>query len=196
MKVIFLENYWVSLAESIFPASDLSEQISTAGTEASGTGCMKFMVNGALTVGTLDGANIEMAKAVGAENIFTFGLKADEVRGLQEKGYAPQDFIGRSPLLSEIFRMLKSGFFSPVEPGMFASLVENLSQTDPFLVCADFDAYCSIQDKISAAYLKPEEWTQKAILNVARSGKFSSDRTITEYAREIWQIPFSRPKPR
>ncbi len=196
MKVIFLENYRVSLAESIFPASDLSEQISTAGTEASGTGCMKFMVNGALTVGTLDGANIEMAKAVGAENIFTFGLKADEVRGLQEKGYAPQDFIGRSPLLSEIFRMLKSGFFSPVEPGMFASLVENLSQTDPFLVCADFDAYCSIQDKISAAYLKPEEWTQKAILNVARSGKFSSDRTITEYAREIWQIPFSRPKPR
>ncbi len=196
MKIIFLENYRVSLAENVFPASDLSEQISTAGTEASGTGCMKFMVNGALTVGTLDGANIEMAKAVGAENIFTFGLKADEVRALQEKGYVPQDFIARSPVLAEIFKMLKSGFFSPVDPGMFMPLIDNLMHSDPFLVCADFDAYCAIQQKISAAYLNPEEWTKKAILNVARSGKFSSDRTITEYAREIWKIPFSKPKAR
>lgn len=196
MKVVFLENYRVSLAESIFPASDLSEQISTAGTEASGTGCMKFMVNGALTIGTWDGANIEMAEAVGDENIFTFGLKADQVAGLKSTGYNPRDYIERSPVLSEIFKMISSGFFSPVDPGAFSGIVHNLMNNDPYLVCADFDDYCRVQEVISQQYLQPEAWTAKSILNVARSGKFSSDRTITEYAREIWGIPFSIPKPR
>jgi len=196
MKVVFLENYRVSLAESIFPASDLSEQISTAGTEASGTGCMKFMVNGALTIGTWDGANIEMAEAVGDENIFTFGLKADQVAGLKSTGYNPRDYIERSPVLAEIFKMISSGFFSPVDPGAFSGIVHNLMNNDPYLVCADFDDYCRVQEIISQQYLQPEAWTAKSILNVARSGKFSSDRTITEYAREIWGIPFSVPRPR
>lgn len=195
LKVVFLENYRVSLAESIFPASDLSEQISTAGTEASGTGCMKFMVNGALTVGTWDGANIEMAEAVGEGNIFTFGLKADQVGDLKSRGYNPQDFIDRSPMLVQIFQMIESGFFSPVDPGAFSGIVHNLMNYDPYLVCADFDDYCRVQELITEQYLRPDEWTSKSILNVARSGKFSSDRTITEYAREIWGIPFSVPRP-
>ncbi|MBU3760062.1 MAG: glycogen/starch/alpha-glucan phosphorylase [Candidatus Omnitrophica bacterium] len=196
LKVVFLENYRVSLAESIFPASDLSEQISTAGTEASGTGCMKFMVNGALTVGTWDGANIEMAEAVGEENIFTFGLKASEVADLKSRGYDPQGWIRQSPMLEQIFKMIESGFFSPVDPGAFSGIVHNLRHYDPYLVCADFEDYCRVQNTITEQYLKPDEWTAKSILNTARSGKFSSDRTITEYAREIWGIPFSVSKPR
>lgn len=191
LKVVFLENYRVSLAEKIFPASDLSEQISTAGTEASGTGCMKFMMNGALTVGTHDGANIEIAEAVGSENIFMFGLKSQEVMDLKARGYDPNEFIQKNPRLKEIFAMIRNNFFSPMEPGIFEPLVQNLTGADPFLVCADFDAYCAIQEKISEEYQDQDKWTEKAILNVAKAGKFSSDRTIAEYCRDIWDIPVS-----
>lgn len=193
LKVVFLENYRVSLAEKIFPASDLSEQISTAGTEASGTGCMKFMVNGALTVGTLDGANIEIAEAVGRENIFTFGLNAQEVLALRAGGYDPGSAIEKSPVLKEIFRMIRSNFFSHLEPRIFDPLVASLVQSDSFLVCADFEAYCAIQDVISKNYQNQGDWMRKAIINVAKSGKFSSDRTIAEYAQNIWDIPCQHP---
>ncbi|MFZ5802640.1 MAG: glycogen/starch/alpha-glucan phosphorylase [Candidatus Omnitrophota bacterium] len=189
MKVLFLENYRVSLAERIFPASELSEQISTAGYEASGTGCMKFMLNGALTVGTLDGANIEMAEEAGMDNLFIFGLNAKEVENLKHQGYRPQDYIRRSPVLTEIFRLFRNNFFTPTEPGVLDPLVQNLFWHDPFLVCADFEACCRVQEKIDTLYLDPEEWTRRSIINTALSGKFSSDRTIGEYAREIWKVP-------
>ncbi len=194
LKVVFLENYRVSLAERIFPASDLSEQISTAGTEASGTGCMKFMMNGALTVGTQDGANIEIAEEVGEENIYTFGLNDQEVQALKSRGYHPGEFIEKSPRLQEILLMIRNNFFSPMEPGIFDPLVNNLMYSDPFLVCADFESYCAIQDRISEDYKDQDKWTEKAILNVARSGKFSSDRTIVEYSRDVWGIPVGLPK--
>jgi starch phosphorylase len=194
LKVVFLENYRVSLAERIFPASDLSEQISTAGTEASGTGCMKFMMNGALTVGTHDGANIEIAEEVGAENIFMFGLNTQEVQALKGRGYHPGEFIEKSPRLKEIFSLIRNNFFSPMEPGIFTPLVNNLMYSDPFLVCADFEDYCAVQDRISEEYRDQDKWTEKAILNVARSGKFSSDRTIVEYSRDVWGIPVGLPK--
>ncbi len=194
LKVVFLENYRVSLAERIFPASDLSEQISTAGTEASGTGCMKFMMNGALTIGTQDGANIEIAEEVGVENIFTFGLNAQEVQALKNRGYHPGEFIEKSPRLKEILLMIRNNFFSPMEPGVFDPLVNNLMYSDPFLVCADFEAYCKVQDRISEEYRDQDKWTEMAILNVARSGKFSSDRTIVEYSRDVWGVPVGLPK--
>ncbi|MDD5423411.1 MAG: glycogen/starch/alpha-glucan phosphorylase, partial [Candidatus Omnitrophica bacterium] len=192
MKVVFLENYQVSLAEKIFPASDLSEQISTAGMEASGTGCMKFMVNGALTIGTLDGANIEIGKAVGHENIFIFGLKAQEIEKIRGRGYRPQDYIDRSPALGEIFHLINSNFLSPVEFGLFDPIVQSLIYTDYFFVCADFDNYCKVQDSVSKLYKDQTEWTKKSIINVAKSGKFSSDRTIEEYAKDIWRVPYNR----
>ena len=192
LKLVFLENYRVSLAEKIFPASELSEQISTAGTEASGTGCMKFMVNGALTIGTYDGANIEMAEEVGEDNIFIFGMKADEIQRLRAKGYDPQAYIRRSPVLKEIFNLISSNFFSPVEFGLFEPIVNNLRYVDYFCVCADFEAYCAKQEEVYNVYRNKGDWTQKSIINVAKSGKFSSDRTIKEYARDIWEVPFEK----
>ncbi|MCP4650793.1 MAG: glycogen/starch/alpha-glucan phosphorylase [PVC group bacterium] len=188
LRVVFLENYRVSLAEKIFPASDLSEQISTAGTEASGTGCMKFMVNGALTIGTLDGANIEMAREVGKENMFIFGLQAKQVEQLKIEGYSPCDYIEKAPMLKEIIHLIQSNFFSPVEQGIFEPIVRNLLDIDPFFVCADFDSYCAMQDQVSSVYRNTEEWTKRSIINVAKSGKFSSDRTIHQYAQEIWGL--------
>ncbi len=191
MKVIFLENYRVSLAEKIFPASDLSEQISMAGTEASGTGNMKFMLNGALTIGTLDGANIEIAEVVGADNIFIFGHKADEVEKLKGQGYNPQEYINRSPMLKEIFHLINSNFFSPTDVGLFNPIVHSVYHYDPFLICADFESYCAAQDVVSHAYQDSTGWTKKAIINLAKSGRFSSDRSIKEYAKEIWHIPYN-----
>ena len=189
MKVVFLENYCVSLAERIFPASDLSEQISTAGTEASGTGCMKFMVNGALTIGTLDGANIEIADAVGKDNIFVFGLKADEIQDLRWRGYNPNDYIERCQPLREIINLVRGNFLSPVEFGLFEPIIQNLTTNDHFLVCADFDKYLDAQELVSDTYRSRTDWIKKSIINVARSGKFSSDRTIAEYAKDIWGVP-------
>jgi starch phosphorylase len=188
MKVVFLENYRVSLAEKIFPASDLSEQISLAGTEASGTGCMKFMMNGALTIGTLDGANIEIANAVGKENMFLFGLTVKEVMDLRAKGYQPKDQIENLPLLKEAIALIESNFFSPVDHDLFKPLLDSITYQDPYCICADFESYCSTQDIVSWAYGNKKEWTQKSIVNVASSGIFSSDRTIKEYAEGIWGI--------
>lgn len=191
IRLVFLENYRVSLAERIFPASDLSEQISTAGMEASGTGNMKFMINGALTVGTLDGANVEMAQHVGDDNIFIFGLKEHEVAELKQKGYRPKEFIERSPMLKEIFSLLHSNFFSPHIPGLFTPIVDSLMHHDTYLLCADFESYCEMQDNVSRMYLNKDEWVKRSIINVSKSGFFSSDRTIREYAQDIWKIPTS-----
>ena len=188
LKVIFLENYRVSLAEKIFPASDLSEQISTAGTEASGTGCMKFMVNGALTIGTLDGANIEMTEEVGKENMFIFGMQTHEIEQLRSQGYNPRDYVETSSMLKEIIHLIQSNFFSPVEPGIFNAIVENLLGSDPYFVCADFESYWAKQAEVDLLYQKPLDWTKRSILNVAKSGKFSSDRTISDYAKDVWGV--------
>ncbi len=190
LKLIFLENYRVSLAEKIFPASELSEQISTAGTEASGTGNMKFMLNGALTIGTLDGANIEIAEQVGKENIFIFGLQSDQVEALKNRGYHPQEFVQKSPTLKQIFQLITNGLFSTHESGIFDPLIDAVFYKDHFLVCADFDSYCETQDHISLMYQDQEDWNRKSILNVAKSGYFSSDRTIKEYADEIWKVSY------
>jgi starch phosphorylase len=192
MKVVFLENYCVSLAERIFPASELSEQISTAGTEASGTGCMKFMMNGALTIGTLDGANIEIAEAVGKDNIFTFGLDAAQIQELKACGYNPSEYIERCRPLKDTVDLIRSNFLTPVEFGLFDPLVRTITDSDHFCVCADFDKYLEAQEAVSHAYRNHTDWTKKSIMNVARSGKFSSDRTIKDYAKDIWGVPSGR----
>jgi starch phosphorylase len=188
LKVVFLPDYRVSLAEKIIPASDLSEQISTAGKEASGTGNMKFALNGALTIGTLDGANVEMREEVGDENIFIFGLKADEVMDLKGKGYHPRAFVEESAELKAVLDLVSSGFFSPEHPELFRPLVDTLLGEDEYLLAADFDSYLETQRKVSALYRDPAAWTRMSILNVARMGKFSSDRTIQEYCRDIWGV--------
>jgi len=188
IKLVFLENYRVSLAEKIFPASDLSEQISTAGTEASGTGNMKFMLNGALTIGTLDGANVEMSEHLTKDDIFIFGLQDHEVEQLKSSGYHPMQYIQQSPILKEIQHLLMKNFFSPHEKGIFDPIIQSLFGIDPFLVCADFDAYCQMQDTVSKKYLDAQWWIKTSITNVANSGYFSSDRTIREYAQDIWNI--------
>ena len=188
LEIHFLPNYRVSLAESIIPAADLSEQISTAGTEASGTGNMKFALNGALTIGTMDGANIEMLEQIGKENMFIFGLGANEIDELRGRGYNPWDYYNRSPVLKKVVDLVNSGFFSPEEPHLFRPIIDSLlSGGDRFMVMADFDAYVECQKKAANIYKNdPERWTRMSILNVANSGIFSSDRAIDEYAREIW----------
>jgi glycogen phosphorylase len=189
MKVVFLANYSVSLAEMIFPASDLSEQISTAGTEASGTGNMKFALNGALTVGTLDGANIEMLEEVGNDDFFIFGLTADEATALRAKGYNPRDYYSRNPELKRVLDMMAEGFFSPQDASLFRPIVDSLlNQGDYYLLLADYASYVACQDRVSLLYLDQDEWARKSIMNTAGMGKFSSDRTIAEYARDIWGV--------
>lgn len=188
LKVVFLENYGVSLAEKIIPASDLSEQISTAGREASGTGNMKFMLNGGVTIGTWDGANIEIAEEVGPDNIFIFGLKADEIAGLKAAGYDPRKYVRKNILLKEVLRLLREDFFSRNEPRLFRDMCETLLRDDRFMVFADFEDYVHVQDKVSRAYLDQEEWTKRSIVNTANSGRFSSDRTVAEYAEDIWGL--------
>jgi starch phosphorylase len=185
LKVLFLPNYRVSLAEKIFPAADVSEQISTAGYEASGTSNMKFALNGAMTIGTLDGANIEIMEAVDPENIFIFGLTAAEVSQLYPR-YVPREYYRKDPILKEVIDLIQSGFFSPEDPALFHPLVDLLLHDDRYLVLADFEAYRLRQAEVGALYRDRPEWTRKTILNVARMGKFSSDRTIREYNRDIW----------
>ncbi|MCD4780378.1 MAG: glycogen/starch/alpha-glucan phosphorylase [Candidatus Omnitrophica bacterium] len=192
MKVIFLENYRVSLAEKIFPASELSEQISTAGTEASGTGNMKFMINGALTIGTMDGANVEMSQCLDNKDIFIFGLKDKEVEDLKKQGYHPMDYVNQSPVLQEIHHLLTSQFFCPQAAGLFDPIINTIFYSDPFLVCADFDAYYKMQGQVSETYTDKLLWTQKSINNVANTGFFSSDRTIREYADDIWHVRYRK----
>ena len=190
-KIVFLENYRVSLAERIFPASDLSEQISTVGREASGTGNMKFMLNGAVTIGTWDGANIEIAEEVGPENIFIFGLKSNEVEGLKRKGYNPKKYIKNNSSLKKIMRLIKEDFFSKGEAGIFRPLYDSLVHGDHFMVLADFEEYVKKQEEVSNSYADQEKWTKKSIINTARSGRFSSDRTVKEYADEIWKVGYN-----
>jgi starch phosphorylase len=189
LKIAFIPNYDVSTAELIVPAADLSEQISTAGTEASGTGNMKLALNGALTIGTLDGANVEIGEEVGKENIFIFGLTADEVADLQAKGYRPWDYYNANAELREVLNMIGSGYFSPNEPGRFKPILDNLlHHGDKYLLLADYASYINCQGEVEAAYKEPGSWTKKAIINVANMGKFSSDRTISEYAKQIWGV--------
>jgi starch phosphorylase len=188
IKVVFLPDYRVSLAEKIMPAAELSEQISTAGLEASGTGNMKLSMNGALTIGTLDGANIEIKEEVGDENIFIFGLTAAEVEA-RRGFYSPYDFYNNDAEIRRAVDLIRSDFFSLTEPGIFAPIASSLLEGgDHYMHLADLRSFIEAQSRVDALYRDPEAWTQKAILNIARTGKFSSDRTIAEYAREIWHV--------
>ncbi|OBJ56526.1 glycogen phosphorylase [Mycobacterium sp. 1423905.2] len=188
LKVAFIPNFNVQNAHLIYPAADLSEQISTAGKEASGTGNMKFMMNGALTIGTLDGANVEMREEVGAENFFLFGLTVQEVEALKATGYRPAHYIDRNEELRAVLDLIAGGTFSNGDSEVFKPLVDNLRYDDPFLVLADYAAYVDCQDRVSAAWQDKESWTKMSILNTARSGKFSSDRAIAEYCDDIWNV--------
>ncbi|MDE1171981.1 MAG: glycogen/starch/alpha-glucan phosphorylase [Verrucomicrobium sp.] len=191
LKVVFLPNYRVSLAQRIIPGADLSEQISTAGKEASGTGNMKLALNGALTIGTLDGANVEIMEEVGRENIFIFGLTVDQVEALWKRGYNPHDYYNANEELRTVVDWVGSNHFTPDEPpGVLASLRHSLLDGgDPYLCLADYADYVKCQEKVDAAYKDPKRWAKMAILNTARVGKFSSDRTILEYAKDIWKLP-------
>jgi len=187
LKLVFLKNYSVTLAEKIIPASDLSEQISTAGLEASGTGNMKFALNGALTIGTMDGANIEIREEVGKDNIFIFGLLAEEVEKLKQKGYDPKDYYNKIPDLKRAVDMIANDFFNREEPGIFKDIIDSLMNIDYYCLFADYESYIKTQDEVGKLYLKQDEWTKKSIYNVAGMGKFSSDRSVKEYASKIWK---------
>jgi starch phosphorylase len=186
LRVAFIPNYNVSLAERIIPAADLSEQISTAGTEASGTGNMKLALNGALTIGTLDGANVEMREHVGAENFFIFGLKTEEVEARRAGGISGEANIAASPRLGEVLDAIASGVFSPDEPGRYAQIIDILRNHDYYMLTADFDSYYRCQREIDTVWDDKAAWGAMSIRNTARMGWFSSDRTIREYARDIW----------
>jgi glycogen phosphorylase len=190
LKVLFLPNYNVSLAEQMIPAADLSEQISTAGMEASGTGNMKFALNGALTVGTLDGANVEMREHVGAENFFIFGMTADQVLEARLRRDAARTAIAASPILARVLDLVDRGHFSPTDPGRFRPIVDDLRNLDYFMVTVDFATYLAQQREIDQVFTKPSTWTRMAAMNTARMAWFSSDRTITEYADEIWRARY------
>ncbi|AZO59030.1 MAG: glycogen/starch/alpha-glucan family phosphorylase [Mesorhizobium sp.] len=189
LKVVFVPNYNVSLAEVMMPAADLSEQISTAGMEASGTGNMKFALNGALTIGTLDGANVEIKERVGDDNIFIFGLTTAEVAERRDNGYNPRGVIASSPELSQAVSAISSGVFSPDDPNRYRDLMNGLYQSDWFMVAADFDSYAACQREVDDLWRNSPDWYSRAIRNVARVGWFSSDRTIRQYAKEIWNVP-------
>jgi starch phosphorylase len=188
LKVAFVPNFSVKNAQLIYPAADLSEQISTAGKEASGTGNMKFMINGALTIGTLDGANVEMRDEVGAENFFLFGLTESEVESVKAGGYRPADYIDSNDELRAVLDLIAGGAFSDGDSEVFKPLVDNLRYDDPFLVCADFASYLAAHERVAAAWQDKDDWTKMSILNTARSGKFSSDRAIAEYCDDIWNV--------
>ena len=189
LKVVFIPNYGVSVAETIMPGADLSEQISTAGTEASGTGNMKLAINGALTIGTDDGANIEIRQAVGDDNIFIFGLKTPEVLALRQSGYQPMRYYEGNPQLKAVLDAISGGQFSPEEPGRYRGIVDSLLWGgDHYLLLADYASYVATQDRVDALFRQPEQWARQAIANVAGMGVFSSDRTIREYATRIWNV--------
>lgn len=188
LKVLFVPDFNITTGQVIYPAADLSEQVSTAGKEASGTGNMKFQMNGALTIGTLDGANIEIREQVGAENFFLFGLTAAQVAARRAEGYHPRECIEASATLREALALIESGLFSRGDTQLFRPLVENLREHDPFLVLADFDAYLACQQQVDGAFRDTDRWLRMSVLNTARSGYFSSDRAIREYARDIWKV--------
>ncbi len=190
LRIAFLPNYGVSLATRIAPACDLSEQISTAGTEASGTGNMKMALNGALTIGTPDGANVELRSAVGAENFYSFGLSASDGQTLRREGYDPWRYVAACDELRRAVAMIRDGFFSPGEPNLFRAVADALlTPSDPFLVLADYADYAATQDRIGADWLDSDAWTRRSILNTARAGFFSSDRAVREYATAVWHVP-------
>lgn len=188
MKVVFVPNYSVSAAEMIMPAANLSEQISTAGTEASGTGNMKLAINGALTIGTMDGANVEIHEKVGDDNIFIFGHRTEEVARIKAAGYDPARHYEENPALREVIDQISSGFWSPDDAGRFRPIADSLLRHDTYLLLADFADYVATQAKVDELYLKPDEWNRRAVINVAGMGMFSSDRTIMEYADKIWNV--------
>ena len=193
LKVVYFPDFNVTNAQFIYPAADLSEQISTAGKEASGTGNMKFALNGALTIGTLDGANVEIHEEVGAENFFLFGLNADEVEKTKARGYRPGDYYDQNATLHEVIDFIASGALGHGDRELFRPIVENLLNDDPFLLFADYQSYIDTQDRVSALWRNPQAWTRSSILNTARMGKFSSDRSIRDYCERVWNI---RPKSR
>jgi starch phosphorylase len=189
VRLVFLPNYSVSLAEIVIPAADLSEQVSTAGTEASGTGNMKLSLNGALTIGTLDGANIEIREAAGEKNFFAFGMTDDEVEELWRRGYDPRAAYGADAALKDAIDAIASGAYANGDPGRHKAVVDALLGRDPFLVLADFPAYAASQREVEAAFKEEDRWAKMALLNVAGMGRFSSDETIRGYARDIWRVP-------
>jgi starch phosphorylase len=189
INLVFLANYSVSLAEIVVPAADLSEQVSTAGTEASGTGNMKLSLNGALTIGTLDGANIEIRAAAGAENFFAFGMTDEEVEAKKRLGYDPHAAYSADPALREAVDAIASGAYSDGDRERHRAVVETLLTRDPFMVLADYPAYAAAQLEVEAAFREPERWSKMAIANVSGMGRFSSDETIRGYARDIWRVP-------
>jgi starch phosphorylase len=189
LKVVFLPNFNVTNGQRVYPAADLSEQISTAGKEASGTGNMKFCMNGALTIGTLDGANIEIRREVGAENFFMFGLTAEEVESLRRNGYRPAAFYESNPELKQVIDLIREGFFARGDVTQFRSIVDGLLNWDTYMLLADFQSYVDCQAQVARAYEDERHWSRMSILNVARSGVFSSDRTVQQYADEIWRVP-------
>ncbi|HMD21214.1 MAG TPA: glycogen/starch/alpha-glucan family phosphorylase, partial [Alloacidobacterium sp.] len=188
LKVVFLPDYNVSLGQKVYPAADLSEQISTAGKEASGTGNMKFAMNGALTIGTLDGANVEIRDAVGHENFFLFGLTADQVQARLAEGYHPRAIYESNPFLREVIDGLASGQFSHGDRNLFRPLLDQLLNHDPYLLFADYQSYIDCQDQVGETYQDTEKWNKMSVLNAARMGKFSSDRSIREYSQNIWRV--------
>ncbi|MBZ0187903.1 MAG: glycogen/starch/alpha-glucan family phosphorylase, partial [Candidatus Obscuribacterales bacterium] len=188
LKVVFLPDFNVSLAQKVYPAADLSEQISTAGKEASGTGNMKFALNGALTIGTMDGANIEIREEVGADNFFLFGETADQVQSLKESGYNPQDYIKKNAELQNVLNQISQGLFSRGDKELFQPIIDSISEGDLFMLMADYQSYINCQKEVGKAYKDQERWTKMSILNVARMGKFSSDRSIQEYCEKIWHV--------
>jgi starch phosphorylase len=188
LKVVFFPDFNVKNGQLVYPAADLSEQISTAGKEASGTGNMKFAMNGALTIGTLDGANVEIREEVGPENFFLFGLTAEEVQNLQAAGYAPQQHYHVHPDLKETLDLISSGFFSHGDRDLFRPLVDSLLYHDDYLLLADYRSYLDRQDEVGRLFRNEKRWTRMSILNVARMGKFSSDRAIREYCEKVWRV--------
>jgi starch phosphorylase len=188
LKVVFFPDFNVKNAHYVYPAADLSEQISTAGKEASGTGNMKFSLNGALTIGTLDGANVEIREEVGAENFFLFGLTAAEVEDVKARGYRPRDHYDKNAALREVVDFIASGALSGGDPELFRPIVDNLLNHDPYLLFADYQSYVDAQDRVAALWKDQKAWTRQSILNTARVGKFSSDRSIRDYCERVWKI--------
>jgi starch phosphorylase len=188
LRLVFLPNYGVSLAETIMPAADLSEQISLAGTEASGTGNMKLALNGALTLGTEDGSTIEMIERVGPQQMFLFGLRAGQVQDLHRSGYRPAETVAADARLGRALDAIAQGTFNPQEPARYARLVQDLLQQDAYLVLADFDAYLAAQAHADALFRDSDEWARRAVATVAGMGHFSADRAVAEYAQRIWHV--------
>ncbi|HEY2123448.1 MAG TPA: glycogen/starch/alpha-glucan phosphorylase, partial [Chthoniobacterales bacterium] len=188
LKLVFFPGFNVKSAQHIYPAADLSEQISTAGKEASGTGNMKFALNGALTIGTLDGANVEIREEVGEDNFFLFGLTVEQVTKLRSRGYRPRDYYEKNTMLREVLDLIGSGALSNGDKELFRPIVDNLLLHDPFFLLADYQSYVDCQSQVGALWADQQNWTRKSILNVARMGKFSADRSIDDYCERIWNL--------